>query len=58
MNKTIHLYLVWVRSKEDGTLTPVYEIASSPKEAAHIVQMSIDDQVEQIDDVYRRVNWK
>lgn len=58
MSKTIHLYLVWIRSKDDGTLTPVYETALSPKEAAHIVQMSIDEEHEQIDDVYRKVNWR
>lgn len=58
MGKQTHLYIVWVRSKDDGTLTPVYETATSPKEAAHIVEMAIDGDHEKIDDVYRKVNWK
>lgn len=58
MAYSTHLYLVWVRNTDDGSLTPVYQIALSPKEAAHIVRMSIDEKHEKIEDVYRRVNWQ
>lgn len=58
MNKTLARYLVWVRNHEEDSLTPVYVTALSAKEAAHIVEASIWDDLEEIDSVYKEVKFK
>ena len=58
MNKTLAMYLVWVRNKDEGCLTPVYETALCANEAVAIVRAYIDPEHEEIDSVFKEVKWK